>query len=143
MKMDIFYRFDTFSYFKYNSLVRASIEVIQDDMERQEKDLQLSCFEIFDIRGESQSNSSCNVKVTFWNVGHLNAIGSHSNETLKINVIRMLQRTSFEWRTNNTPECFICHPNKTQNTHIHIRISPITFRCHMPHPNTPQPYSNI
>ena len=37
--------FDITSYFGHNSLIRASIEMIQDDMERQEKSLQLSCFE--------------------------------------------------------------------------------------------------
>ena len=37
--------FDIVSQSGHNSLIRAAIEMIQDDMERQDKALQLSCFE--------------------------------------------------------------------------------------------------
>ena len=38
-------RFDIALYSGHNSLIRDSIEMIQDAMERQDKALQLSCFE--------------------------------------------------------------------------------------------------
>ena len=38
--------FDIASESRHNSLIRAPIEMIQDDMEHQDKDLQLSCFEL-------------------------------------------------------------------------------------------------
>ena len=37
--------FDIASQSRHNSLIQASIEIIQDTMEHQDKALQLSCFE--------------------------------------------------------------------------------------------------
>ena len=51
--MKLLDRLDTLSNFGHNSLIQAPIELIQDDMERKEKDLQLSCFGFLKIRAAS------------------------------------------------------------------------------------------
>ena len=66
-KHGILDRFDTLSYFGYNSLVCTQIEVIQIVMKIQDEDLQLSCFEFSKIRAPSRSKLARKRIKIIWN----------------------------------------------------------------------------
>ena len=66
-KYGILDRFDTLLYFGHNSLIWSSIELIEIDMERQEKDLELLCFAFCMIRIPSWSKLACKRTKIFWN----------------------------------------------------------------------------